>query len=114
MCSPKDIYGFHVFKSRPSFIAEITVEGLVTDVYGASFKDSIVFMEAADPGYDWIFTHGVKGFVTKYGGENLHMSIRARELGVPAVIGAGSCFDQWRNAHVIRLECGAQRVQVLR
>ncbi|SOZ71131.1 conserved hypothetical protein; putative phosphoenolpyruvate synthase/pyruvate phosphate dikinase (plasmid) [Cupriavidus taiwanensis] len=113
LCTPKDIFGFHVFHSRPSFITEITVEGVVTDVYGSSFKDSIVFMENADPGFDWIFTHGVKGFITKYGGENSHMSIRARELGVPAVIGAGSRFEQWRNARVIRLECAAQRVQVL-
>ncbi|KAF7963032.1 hypothetical protein AWV80_14630 [Cupriavidus sp. UYMU48A] len=28
LCSPKDIFGFHVFNSRPSFITEITVEGV--------------------------------------------------------------------------------------
>lgn len=52
LCSPKDIFGFHVFHSRPSFITALTVEGLVTDVHGSSFKDSIVFMENADPGFD--------------------------------------------------------------
>ncbi|WP_040638537.1 PEP/pyruvate-binding domain-containing protein [Microvirga lotononidis] len=114
LCSPKDIFGFHVFESRPSFITGNTVEGLVTGVDDISLKDGILFIENADPGFDWVFTRGIKGIVTKFGGENSHMSIRARELGLPAVIGAGSRFESWRNARVIRLECAVQRVEILR
>ena len=43
----------------------------------------------ADPGFDWIFSRNIAGFVTAYGGVNSHMAVRASELGLPAVIGAG-------------------------
>ena len=46
-------------------------------------------MPSADPGFDWIFTRDISGFVTQFGGANSHMAIRASELGIPAVIGAG-------------------------
>ena len=53
-------------------------------------KNKIVLIEGADPGYDWIFLHGIKGLITKFGGANSHMSIRCFELGVPAAIGCGN------------------------
>ena len=47
----------------------------------------IVVIENADPGFDWIFSHKIKGLITKFGGINSHMSIRCEELNVPAIIG---------------------------
>ena len=55
-----------------------------------NFKNKILMIPQADPGYDWIFNKQILGFVTMYGGSNSHMAIRAAELGVPAVIGVGS------------------------
>ena len=49
-------------------------------------------IENADPGYDWIFLHKIRGFITKYGGLNSHMAIRAAELGIPAAIGTGEFY----------------------
>ena len=49
----------------------------------------IVVIENADPGFDWIFSHKIKGLITKFGGINSHMSIRCEELNVPAIIGFG-------------------------
>ena len=52
-------------------------------------NNKIVFIENADPGYDFLFSKNIKGFVTKYGGQNSHMSIRSAEMSIPACIGIG-------------------------
>ncbi|MGO8844953.1 MAG: ABC transporter substrate-binding protein [Methylocella sp.] len=60
------------------------------------------------------FTEGFFGFVTQFGGVNSHMAIRASELAVPAVIGAGeTLFGYWNRARKICLDCGNQQVQVI-
>ena len=76
---------------------------------------SILLMPSADPGYDWIFSRGIAGFVTAYGGVNSHMAIRANELGIPAVIGAGPrLFEQLSRAADLHIDCANRRVEVLR
>ena len=55
-----------------------------------ALHNKIVFLENADPGYDFIFSYNIKGLITEYGGSNSHMSIRCLELGIPAIIGIGS------------------------
>ena len=43
------------------------------------------------------------------------MAIRAGELGIPAVIGAGEIlYEKWSKANTINLDCGKQLVEVLR
>jgi phosphoenolpyruvate-protein kinase (PTS system EI component) len=54
-----------------------------------NLNNKIVFIENADPGFDFIFSHNIMGLVTKYGGSNSHMAIRCMELNLPAVIGIG-------------------------
>jgi phosphoenolpyruvate-protein kinase (PTS system EI component) len=72
-------------------------------------------VESADPGYDWIFSHGIGGFITKYGGANSHMAIRAGELGIPAVIGAGEAlYGQWEKGEVLELDCMNKKVLVIK
>lgn len=72
-------------------------------------------MENADPGYDWIFSKKILGFVTKYGGVNSHMAIRAQELNVPAIIGSGKVlFDKWSNAETIQLDCETKQVTIIK
>ena len=42
------------------------------------------------------------------------MAIRAGEMGLPAVIGAGEVlYQKWSQARRIHLDCAAQRVMVL-
>ena len=78
---------------RPNFITEETVCGetilLDGNTSGSDVEGKIVLAEKADPGYDWIFAHGIKGFLTKYGGVASHMAIRCAEFGIPAAIGCG-------------------------
>jgi hypothetical protein len=75
-------------------------------------KDTIVVLRAADPGYDWIFAHGIAGLVTEYGGVASHMAIRSAEFGLPAAIGCGALvLESLRGAAAIELDCAAERVR---
>jgi len=57
-------------------------------------------------GYDFIFSHNIKGLATRYGGANSHMSIRSLELGVPAIIGVGpKDFETLVNANTVEINC---------
>ena len=73
-------------------------------------KGKILMIPNADPGFDWIFTHDISGFITMYGGVNSHMAIRAQELGIPAVIGAGEMlYKRWEKAHTLSIDCANKR-----
>ena len=62
----------------------------------------------------WIFTRGIAGFVTQFGGVNSHMAIRAGELGIPAVIGAGEAlYRTWQTSKKICLDCANRQVQIV-
>ncbi|WP_234644001.1 PEP-utilizing enzyme [Allorhizobium ampelinum] len=39
------------------------------------------------------------------------MAIRAREFGIPAVVGAGRHYDKWKTFSVLRCDCRARRVE---
>ena len=72
-----------------------------------NLKGRIICIENADPGFDWIFTKGIAGLITKYGGVNSHMAIRCAEFGLPAAIGCGSqLYDRLVKAGMVELNCG--------
>ncbi len=96
LTSPDDILGFEVEASAPNFVTYETVQAPVALSLDNDLRGKIVFIETADPGYDWVFTRGIAGFITRYGGENSHMAIRAREFGIPAVVGAGGFMTNGR------------------
>lgn len=90
-------------------MAHVLPGQLAPDIEGC-----IVLIENADPGFDWIFTHRIAGFITAYGGENSHMSIRAREFAIPAAIGVGDTrFKTLLAATSLLLDCAERRIQVL-
>lgn len=75
---------------------------------------AIVCIPSADPGFDWLFSHPIKGLITTWGGANFHMAIRAGELGLPAVIGAGEAlYGRWSNARCLHVDCANRRVEIL-
>ena len=112
---PEDVCAFFVPAAEPNFITQRRVTGPVVRVGERDrLRGGIVFVERADPGYDWLFAHRIGGLVTEYGGTNSHMAIRAGELGLPAVIGAGAThFEQWGRAPRLALDCAARRVDML-
>ena len=60
----------------------------------------------ADPGYEWIFTKGIKGFITKYGGMASHMAIRCAEFEIPAAIGCGEkIYNYAASMNYMELDC---------
>jgi len=113
---PDDVLAFVQPALQPNFI---TQKAVVAPVAGGtdpsrSLSGTIACIESADPGYDWIFSRGVAGLVTAYGGVNSHMAIRAGELGVPAVIGAGEqLYRRWSAARRLSLDCANRKVEVL-
>jgi glutamine kinase len=116
IASPDEVFAFHLPPSQPNFITRKSVVApvaLVTDP-PENFAGRILFVPSADPGFDWIFTRNISGFVTQYGGANSHMAIRAGELGLPAVIGAGEVlFRRWQAASKLCLDCTNQRVLII-
>jgi phosphohistidine swiveling domain-containing protein len=113
---PDDVFAFHLPPSQPNFVTRNSVTALVAQVHEPPelFAGRILFVPSADPGFDWIFTRGIAGFITQFGGANSHMAIRAGELGIPAVIGAGeSLYQRWQQAHKLSIDCSNQKVTVI-
>ena len=75
----------------------------------------MVLIESADPGYDWIFSYNIAGLITKYGGGNSHMAIRASEFGLPAAIGVGEAlYKSLTHASVIELDVTNRKIEIIR
>jgi len=73
----------------------------------------IILIENGDPGFDWIFTKGIGGLITKYGGVASHMSIRCAEFGIPAAIGCGSLYDKIMDKQKIILDCANKKINLM-
>ncbi|MBV8601124.1 MAG: phosphoenolpyruvate synthase, partial [Candidatus Eremiobacteraeota bacterium] len=116
---PDQVWAFELPVDEPHYITQRSAEGAVCTeeairAGGADLTGAIVFIPSADPGYDWLFSHRIAGFVTAYGGVNSHMAIRAGELNLPAVIGAGeTLFRRWSSAKTIRIDAANRHVELL-
>lgn len=111
--SAVDVIPYQV--NRPNFISNKKIisnfVSLKKQIKNFNLKNNIALIENADPGYDWIFSRGVSGLITKYGGINSHMSIRCAELNIPAAIGCGEKqFNELKKGKKILLDCKAQKI----
>ncbi len=116
---PEEVMQFFYPDSEPNFITSNKAEGEIYLLDGMAeaeeMEGKILLIPSADPGYDWIFSHGIKGFITMYGGANSHMAIRAGELGIPAAVGVGSkAFEEYKKAHVVELDPLAKWIKMLK
>jgi phosphohistidine swiveling domain-containing protein len=113
--SPQDVWCFTLQASEPNFITQKQVSAPVTGAHRQSMlAGKIVCIPSADPGYDWLFSHPIAGLITAYGGANSHMAIRASELGLPAVIGAGeTLYARWSESRLLHIDCAVRKVDVL-
>ncbi|MBD5523492.1 MAG: phosphoenolpyruvate synthase [Lachnospiraceae bacterium] len=117
--SSEDVLQFYYPDSEPNYITSQRTAGEVYILEAANgagdLRDKIVLIPSADPGYDWIFSHQIKGFITMFGGANSHMAIRAGELSIPAVVGVGGkTFERFRNAQMLEIDAGGKLVRVLK
>ena len=79
-----------------------------------NLNGKIIIIENADPGYDWIFSHRIKGLITKFGGTNSHMTIRCAELKIPAAIGCGEqLFNRCMKSKKIELDCLTKNIKFI-
>lgn len=102
---------------KPNFITAGKVAGpvavLSTDQQRFDIDGTIVVIESADPGFDWIFSHAILGLVTKYGGANSHMAIRCAEFELPAAIGCGERnFAMILEAGRVEIDCVGETIRV--
>ncbi len=113
----RNVWYFHMLDNKPNYITQKSVAGDVAHIQPDRFdKDAlegkIVLIENADPGYDWIFSHPIKGLITKYGGVASHMSIRATEFNLPAAIGCGEAiFNYVKGSRSVELNCATQQIK---
>lgn len=119
--TPDDVMRFYYPDTEPNYITSggaigevVVIEGSV-ELESTSFLGKVLLIPSADPGFDWIFSHGIGGFITMYGGANSHMAIRAGELGIPAVVGIGTKeFDKLKMAKKIEINCIAKYIRILK
>lgn len=111
--SESDFYSFERNASEPNYVTSKSIESecVCLEDEPDTIAGKIVFIEQADPGYDWMFAHGLAGLITKYGGANSHMAIRSAELNLPAAIGVGDkIYDDLKSSSTIRLNCGLKQI----
>ncbi|MEM7672077.1 MAG: PEP-utilizing enzyme [Verrucomicrobiota bacterium] len=114
IAQPEDVFGFFISEESPNFISLNEIEGDIIHEDKISRSDcngKIVMIQSADPGYDYLFTKGIGGLITQYGGANSHMAIRCAEQGIPAVIGAGEkLFSKWSQQSRLRITASSEQV----
>jgi len=114
----RDFLNVPYYASTPNFITDKQIQGEILILEPLNYDDfipeitgKIILIENADPGFDWIFSRGPKGLVTKYGGAASHMAIRCAEFTLPAVIGCGEiCFEKLVNSVAVKIDCKIQSI----
>lgn len=115
IAQPEDVWAFELPEASPNFI---TQKQVTAPIAGCNVREklvgAIVCIPNADPGFDWLFACPIAGLITAWGGANSHMAIRAGEMGLPAVIGAGEMlYRRWSQATRLHVDCAGRRVEVL-
>ena len=115
IATPDDVWAFEWPAAAPNFITQKQVTAPVVSCEARDqLAQAIVCIPNADPGFDWLFAYPLAGLMTAWGGANSHMAIRAGELGLPAVIGAGEVlYHRWSSAQRLHIDCAGRRVEVL-
>ena len=104
--------------AKPNYITNKIIKKSILELNSntnlSDIHNSILLIENADPGFDWIFTKNPAGLITKYGGVASHMAIRCAEIALPAAIGCGEIlFEKLKSSVKIQLDCRNQQIFVL-
>jgi len=103
-----DFLYFSNLNTKPNFIGQKSVKGkvhYVTQNKDFNCKNKIILLPSADPGWDWILNLPIKGMITKFGGPNSHMAIRAAEKNLTSVFGVGDdLFNEIKNSNILQID----------
>ena len=115
-----DLDVFFVSSSIPNFIGSKLIISKYIEIMDEPYdtniclKDKIVLINRADPGYDWIFSHQIRGLITLYGGANSHMAIRCAEFNITAAIGVGEkIYNKLFSSNIIKIDPINKKIQNL-
>jgi choline kinase len=115
-----DLDVFVLTAGTPNFVGTRAVTAPVVTISSDAgpathVRGRIVLIPRADPGFDWLFGHGLVGLITVYGGANSHMAIRAAEFGLSAAIGIGEQrYQAISAASEVELDPRGRTLRVLR
>ena len=96
ICSGKAV-GHNVVSGRVCLISSLQDAGKVR-------PGDILVAETTNPDWNPLLKKAV-GIITNKGGRTSHASIVARELGIPAVVGAGNATEVLKDGQMITLSC---------
>ena len=117
--SQKDLEFVPLQRSEANYITKQVVKAPIVQLSTQnkseeSIDGKIVCIESADPGFDWIFSHGITGLITRFGGANSHMAIRCSELNIPAAIGCGEeLYQRMQTSKVIEINCSKKIILII-
>lgn len=105
------IFSFKTEQVVPNFITQKSITATTALHTDSDLEGKIVLIYAADPGFDYLFTKNIAGFITCYGGANSHMAIRASEQNMPAVIGVGEeQYQKYCKSNRICIDCQSEQI----
>ncbi len=109
----REIDAHCLMRWKPNFVTlnKVTAEVVVLsdNRIDLNLDGKIIAIQAADPGFDWIFCHAIAGLITQYGGVGSHMAIRAAEFSIPAAVGCGvDIFSALDSGSLMTLDCEKQ------
>lgn len=114
--SEADLEVVTYYDSQPNYITNKKIQGdivLLKEDTQVEIAGKIVVLEAADPGYDWIFAKKPAALITKYGGPASHMAVRCAESGLPAIIGSGDLlYESLLLTNSIILDCENHKIEL--
>lgn len=116
--STKNIFYHEELNSQPTYIGKNIVSDLINytknKIDSNIYKNKIVLIPNADPGFEFLFHLGIKGIITKYGGSNSHMAIRSNELGLTSIIGMGNKFDKIKICKKIKIYSINKKFEIIK
>lgn len=104
--------------ARPTYITSRVVSApiiILKSTEDVPEPGSIVVLPQADPGYDYIFSYGIVGLITRSGGPASHMTIRTTEMSIPSCIGCGeSTYNMLLNRKnsIVTLDCSSKEIRI--
>ena len=102
---PEDVWSFRSPEVSPNFITQKQTTAPVTDGKKREVLRSSGLHPQCRPWVRLAFSYPIAGLITAWGGVNSHMAIRAGELGLPSVIGAGEVlYRHWSKANRLHVD----------